>query len=226
MKVSGLLVALPLLLGACGSPGSGTASQSSPTPEVPQTLEVICYEDGSTEVVNDEVRASADGVHIRVDNRAGEFVSLNGTGLDFGEGTKEQAARTPPGRIEVACWPGSKHRGPEPPTTPVRIVDPDGVWTESKLECPPGDMMGDAILDYGSASEGEQGEPEELARENLRGLNENDEIVTLGYPEAQFRSVGVVREGKTVAVVSFSPTEDGGWQIGGYSNCDSSRIRM
>jgi hypothetical protein len=187
---------------------------------------VICYEDGTTEVTTDEVQASADGVHIRVDNRAGEFVSLNGTGLDFSKGINEQTSNAPPGKVEIACWPGSKHRGPEPPTTPVRIIDPDDLWTESKLECPPGDMMGEAILDYGSAAEGEQGEPEEIAREQIEGLKDEDEIVTLGYPESQFRSVGIVRDGKTIAAVSFSPTEDGGWQIGGYSNCDSAHIRM
>jgi hypothetical protein len=70
----------PILLSACGNP-QGPASGSGPRPaeEIPARLDVVCKEDGSTELINDRVKALPDGVHIQVDNRAGEFVTLNGT---------------------------------------------------------------------------------------------------------------------------------------------------
>src|SRR5687768_15956276 len=125
-----------LLLGlACVSCGRSVSLGSSETvelgaaaPAAPDVLHVTCRADGSTLVESKRVSARADGVHIAVDNRAGEPASVGEFG-DFEAG--ESSAVVPfvtPGRADVACYPYSKHEGPEPAALNVKVVDPEGHW--------------------------------------------------------------------------------------------------
>lgn len=89
------LMIWPAVLGSCGSlEATVSRAVQSPSGGIPTRLDIVCHEDGSTELRNEQVQASLDGVHIRVDNRAAEVVSLNGFGLDFFEGVTEQVARS------------------------------------------------------------------------------------------------------------------------------------
>ena len=201
-------------------------SKSSPPVEATDVLDVVCHKDGSTSLEERDVAAQRDGVHFRVDNRAGEFASLNGTGIDFSEGVSERVSRVSPGEAGIACWPGSMHRGPEPELVDITIHDPNGYWTDAELECPQDDLIGNSTLDYGSYANGDQGDPEAIAREQLKGLEEGDRIFTSGYPEAEYREVAVERNGEVVALLNYSPSGDGGWILGGYSACPSSGIKF
>ncbi len=228
-----MFVALAVVVsGACGDAGGADLKQKDagadprPTPEIAPVLEVICHADGSTELVNEDVRAQADGVHFRVDNRAGEFVSLNGTGMDFSEGVTEEVTRTPPGEIEIACWPGSMHREPEPEAVPIRIHDPEDHWVPAELGCPDGRTNGSTVLDYAYGSVGMKGDPTEIARDQMKGIASDDEIITVGYPESEYRQVAVVRDDAVVALLSYSPDDVGGWILGSYSSCASTRIHI
>lgn len=192
---------------------------------ITSVLEVTCLEDGSTELPNVDVAASADGVHVSVDNRAGEAVSLNGMGRDFSAGVTEQVAQIPPGDHEIACWPLSMHEGDEPPRQTIHVLDPDERWVPPELSCPKGQpTTGSATLDYGIDTPGKQGDPVDLALEVLRGVEGTDEIVAVGYPEAEFRQVALIRDEEQIALLSYSPTDDGGWLLAGYSACDPSSI--
>lgn len=214
-----------VLLCACADPETSAPRAGGTTsPSIPSRLVVVCGADGSTELVNDEVQASPDGVHIRVDNRAGEFVSLNGVGLDFPEGVAEQVAGTPPGEVKVACWPGSKHTDPEPERIAIVIHDPDGYWTSSEVECPDDELISSAIFDYSTDGAGTSGEPENIAADDAKGIEPGDDIVTVGYPDAENRHVAVVRDDRTVAVFDYFSGQKGGWFLAGYSACDSAGI--
>jgi hypothetical protein len=49
-------------------------------------------------------------------------------GHDVEPGETEWVSHTPPGTVETACNPFSQHgSGEAPPTTPVEILDPDGL---------------------------------------------------------------------------------------------------
>jgi hypothetical protein len=224
VRISGLVIVVTLALGACGDPEAEPGAASPPPPASPDRLEIVCREDGSTELVTDRVRAQADGVHVQVDNRAGEFVSINGVGLDFKKGVSEQTARAAPGELKVACWPGSMHEEPEPERQPVEIVDPDGHWVAAELECPRDKLAASAILDYASDSIGIQGDPEDITRSKMEGLEDGDEITTVGYPESAPREIAIERSGETIALVSYSRAHKGGWFLDGYDTCDSSGI--
>ena len=224
MKWSAQAICLCLVLSSCASPQASRSADPRTSP-LPEAVEVICSEDGSTEVQNSEVAAQPDGVHFRVDNRAGEFVSLNGTGRDFSEGVTEQAAPIAPGEVKIACWPGSMHRGPEPDRIAVAVHDPNSYWVAAELECPRDTLVSSSTLDYASHAKGGMGNPESLAREHLKGLQESDKVFVAGYPESEYRDVAVERDGEIVAIAGYSPTDDGGWILGGYSACPSSAIK-
>lgn len=153
-------------------------------------------------------------------------MSLNGIGLDFAKGVTEQVSRVAPGEVKVACWPGSKHGGHEPKRIPIRIEDPGNHWIASELDCPRDKVVANAILDYVSGSTGTEGDPEKIAREQVKGIESGDQIFTVGYPEAEYREVAVERAGEIVAILSYSPAQAGGWLLARYSACNSARIRV
>lgn len=213
------------LLAACGSPqASPPGSRPGSSGAAPKRLQVVCHEDGSTGLRNESVGALPDGVHIRVDNRTSEFVSLTGTSFDFTEGVTEQVVPLAPGRHEVACWPGSMHGGGEPEGLPIRVLDPGDHWRPGELECEPDDGESRVTIDYFDEAPGEKGDPEDIARRSANGIEEGDEFITVRYPEAEHREVAVVRDEKRVALFSYWPAQNGGWLLDGYSACGSSGI--
>jgi hypothetical protein len=213
-----------LLLTGCGDPSAPVEAGGRAPEEAPAILEVVCREDGSTELRDTEVRAQPDGVHIRVDNRADEFVSLDGAALDFSEGVTEQVTRAAPGELKLACWPGSKHTEPEPERQLVQVHDPGGHWVEAELECPRDEAIADSILDYASGGSGTMGDPEEIARSEMKGLEDDDQITTVGYPKAEPRHVAVERDDETIALLSYEAARQGGWFLGSYQTCGSAGI--
>lgn len=120
--------------------------------------------------------------------------------------------------------PRKMHTGPEPKRFPVQIHDQRNHWRPAELECSGDDLIANATPDYVYGAPGSQGQPEEVARQKLKGIEPGDEIVTVGYPEAEYRDVAVERDGKTLAIIGLSPTEQGGWLVGGYSACPSAGI--
>jgi hypothetical protein len=173
------------------------------------------------------VSASADGVHVRVHNDAGEPVSLNGLALDFDTGESEQVATTAPGTIEIACWPFSLHESDEEPKAqPLRIEDPDNHWTSHDLDCRSGDLVEDMISDFAPDATGEKGDPVALTRRHLKGLEVDDVVESAGYPDAAHPTVRILRNGHTVATAGFIPAENGGWLLENSSTCADSGIRQ
>ena len=135
-------------------------------------------------------------------------------------------AGTPPGSVEVACWPFSGHGGPEPTTLPLQILDPNSYYRSPELECE-GGMVWDQINDFIAGAKGTPGTPLAIARDRVRGSEPGDEFVTVGYAEQEdATSVAVVRDDATVAVISFMPADDGGWLLAGGSGCDETDIRF
>lgn len=221
----GWALACLVLAVACGSPEEGRPLGSDEVPPPPNMLEVVCRADGSTQLLNDEVAAQPDGVHVRVDNRAGEPVSVSVA--DFDAGISEQTLDLAPGTAEVGCYPFSMHEGPPPPEERVEILDPAGHWVDGEVRCGgQGVMVESATLDYVAGARGEQGDPVDLAEQRVRGLEPNDEVLAVGYPEAPSREVGIVRGGDVAAVLHYEPAEDGGWLLGSYEACASAGLKI
>ena len=154
-------------------------------------------------------------MHVHVENLSGEPASLNGLGNDVDPGSADIVAGTPPGSVEVACWPFSGHGGPEPTTLPLQILDPNSYYLSPEPECE-GGMAWDQINDFAGAK-GIPGNPVEIARDRVRGSEPEDEFVTVGYAQ---------QDGATVAVASFMRADDGGWLLAGGSGCNETDIRF
>ena len=212
-----------VLLSACADPKPDT--EQATHAKSASILDVTCGADQSTQIERAEVDASPEGVHIRVENETGETVTLAGTGLDFEEGTSEQVARIKPTQHNIACWPQSKHREAEPKRIEVEVKDPLSYWAPVDLDCPENSLVVNVVLEHEPNPQSREGDPQELARDDVDGILVDDKVTPIGYPDAEYRMVGIEREGSTIASLSYSPT-DGGWLLGGYSACDSAGLGL
>lgn len=188
-------------------------------------LKLTCRSDGTTDLHTPTVLTRPDGVHVQVDNQAGETVSVNGLGWDFDEGVSEETLSVPPGRVMIACWPLSAHGGGEPERVPVRIVDPEANWVPIELQCPNG-LIASTISDFFAGSEGTKGDPVEIVREQVRGLKPSDLVEIAAYPDQPEPVVRIVRRGKVVAVANLTRAEGGGYLFGGFSSCSKEGLRQ
>jgi hypothetical protein len=196
----------------------------SPTP-APEVARVVCEKDGSTALLTDSVTAQADGVHVEVDNRTGEGAQMIGLITDVNDGANSFVTSVPPGRVKVACYPYSRHEEPAPEGLDLTIEDPNGYWVDQDLECGPNTMAVSQISDYFGDASGQTGDPVDLTRENLKGLEDDDAVERAGYPESGDPVVRVVRDGNVIALARFHrPTNRNGWNMGEAEWCDRSGI--
>lgn len=190
----GVLIALVLV--ACAESPARDAST------IPARVEVICRADESTELSTSSVRAQPDGVHVLVRSQLDEPASVNGLGVYVEPGRRSDVVSIGPGTIGVACWPYPDHGSGEPPTTPLEIVDPDGLYVDPALDCGDG-MFGSTANDFSNPGPKGGVAPLEEARSQIGGLSEDDRVVYGGYPEQRVRPVLVVRDDDVIANISF-----------------------
>jgi hypothetical protein len=217
------LVTVFSLVSCAERPAEHAEPRTADSP-LPGLGRLVCERDGGTSVETPVVAAQSDGVHFRIESRLDEPASINGLGTDVDPGTSEVTLSTPPGKVEVACWPFSQHRDPEPPTVEMRIVDSDGLYVSPEIECSEGTSWS-SIFDFMEGTHGSHDDPVKLARKNLKGLRPNDTLELAGYPEHPV-GVRVVREGRTVAVVDFERTQDGGLLVAGGSGCSEDGVNV
>jgi hypothetical protein len=214
----GLLVAVALA--ACADQASPTRDGSA----VPARAEIVCRADGSTELSTSSVRALPDGVHVLVRSQLDEPASVNGLGVDVSPGRRSDVLSIGPGTLDVACWPFSEHGSAEPPTTPLKIVDPDDLYVDPELDCG-GGMIGSTISDFIAPGPKAGVIPPEEARRQIGGLSADDQVVYGGYPEQRARPVLVVRDDAVIANISFG-LSGSDWVRMGSSVCDESGLRV
>jgi hypothetical protein len=219
----GLAITL-LVLAGCG------AEPSSPEPREGQPVaapfvEIVCTEEGETRLWTPVVEVQPDGVHLDIENRAGEPTSFFGLGLDVDEGRHEEVVTLPPGRMKVACYPYSRHeRDAKPVRYDLELVDPQGHWISTELECET-DMVAGSTGDYAIPLKGQGQDPVAIVVESVKGLQPDDVVKIAGYPEADAPTVRVVRGEKVIGVYGFLETEDGGLVRGGSHVCASAGLR-
>jgi hypothetical protein len=221
------LFAAAVLASSCAdAPAPVVRGEGSLSPAAPAPFTITCTRDGGTELSAMQVEATPDGVHAHVANRSGEPASLNGLGTDVDPGSSDIVTATPPGEVDVACWPFSGHDGPEPDTTTLEILDPNAYFRSSELECE-GDLAWSQDNDFVAGATGTPGQPIDIARDRVRGLEPSDELVGVGYAEREgAAAVAIVRDGATIGVVSFTRADDGGWLLSGGSGCDDADVRF
>lgn len=134
-----------------GSPSAGSMDG--------QEIEVRCTDDGIA-VDGDTMTASADGVHIDVNNITGEDARLvasrvqeNPT-MTIPPGTSTVVALTPPG--EVRLWCGPHNENPKNRSVTVTVKDPQGFYHSVNLAdalgCEPNEGIDGAPSGWGSTA--------------------------------------------------------------------------
>jgi hypothetical protein len=218
----GVVIVLGIVLASCADPTGGTDA-GDPAP--PDVARVVCDADG-THVETPSVSPQLDGVHVLIDNRLGfdtGFATRFGNGAGAGEnapqGESAHVLQAPPGTVEIGCY-ASEGALDQPELQPFDVVDPDGVYRSVELDCA---SVVSGTGDYAEGAQGLTGAPTDLARDRFDdayGLAAGDVVERAGYPQSGTPIVRLVRDGRTLATVSYLGAEDGGWLQETLSACD------
>jgi hypothetical protein len=223
--VRAFAVSLVLLAACADPPGPGDAPPDEVPAGVPDVAEVVCEADGSTTVRTPQVAVQPDGIHVRVVSRLDEPAEIVGLGRDVEPGVTEYVSVRAPGRIDTGCNPYSQHEpgGREPTTVPVDVLDPDGIYVDAEVQC-----SGEAsalIADFFKEPLDVGPVPVAVARDSIRGLRTDDEVLHTGYPEQRDRAVAVRRDGEIVATYNFVTFDGERWSVASNHICSSSELR-
>ncbi len=218
----GALVAIVVLVSACGGPiaasPSGASSRpmatlpapsepaspastemSSPTPLAEPAVAVTC--DGPAASVSaPAVRARPDGVHLEAVRKDGSSATIDVSPEDHGviahlEGSA--ALVLAPGAYELTCLNPS---AAEPTRAKVLVTDPDGLWKPGQIECEGG---GGTV---GSGDEPPASPEEAIAylRSLVLNFRPGDVLEPAGYPAAPSGWIRLVRDGQLAAAWSVT----------------------
>lgn len=186
---------------------------------------IVCAADGAR-TTTPRVEARLDGVHLQLDNRLAdggfEFsYAEGGGGGNAPAGESRQVVDIPPGELRIGCYGGTSGEIASGGLATLEIVDGDGSYVPTELECPGGGVAGGGPAYGGDLPEGEKGDLTAVARRSLsESLQPDDEVEVAGYPKArERRSVRVVRDGAVVAVLDFLPSGNG-WLPDSYTACE------
>jgi hypothetical protein len=190
-----------------------------PSGELVTLLTVRCG-DGALELNSDRVRASRDGVRLRVTGPAGWQLGIE---YDSGresvglvEADQEVVLRTAPGDAMIDC--GDAAQAGLPPGARVRIEDPDGWYRSMAIGNVAGSCMSSDAM-FVEDARGSKEDPVRQARDQLRkGLRPGDVVERGGYP-ADKGLVRVVRDGQVIGTLTFIDDGHGGWLLPSSTLC-------
>lgn len=206
-------------------------------PDYPTSKESGAHNDGTlTRVFTPKVEARPDGVHYTIDNRLGvdssytvEYPSGGGIGDNLPKGESRHIEPFAPGMlVKISCDPPTYEGEKDLEFASFEIIKGESGYRSRSLQC-----SGEGQVHGLPASGGNlKGDPVELAKRCFKGkIEEGDVVEVAGYPRISElrvaddqRYVRVVRDGKVVAVISYtrvSQEEGGGWMRGGSSECES-----
>ena len=156
-------------------------------------------------------------------------------------GVTEMVLSVPPGALRLTCLAEMETDDPEDQSWPypaeddwaalplLDVIDVDGFWTDDTLSCEhPLVLHRDPewALIGGPMPEGERGELVDLAERDLPRelgalgvIRRGDVVETVGYTGVPGR-VRLVRDGASLAIISYRPDGRGGWHLGNVEYCE------
>jgi hypothetical protein len=208
----------------------GDHSQPDGSVVLPDVLQVIC-DASSTRVLTPVVRAQPDGLHLRVDDRAGignvlirPSDPVYGDELVFSSGSRglDAVYQAAPGTAEILCGVeggfGETHVD-DLPWVSFDIVDPDGYFMPYGLAC--------ARQDRHQVPRAEQpGSAEALVEAGIDGVLPTDRVEPAGYAAGDWpfgRWFRVVRSDAIVASLFIEEGRNRSELRDGFA-CDGSGI--
>jgi hypothetical protein len=103
------------------------------------------------------------------------------------------------------------------------VVDPNGLYVPAELECASGEAYGSGG-DYIEGATGFAGDPVQVARDHVSGLEFDDLIQQAGYPESQLPVIRIVRDGAVVGKVTLRGDGSGGWLDDTVEGCSGAQF--
>lgn len=220
-----LTLAAALGLTGCGageetSP-AGSTGGSEPEATLPDVARVVCEPNG-TRLDTQSVKPQPDGVHLEIVNETGEDRSISvsdpqGGGLGEGApvGTSTMVVDLGPGTLEVTC---SDPLADVAQGSPLEVVDEDGLWTSTTLDCTEGFS---GTSDYTPDARGDA-DPLTAAGAGLESyMRPGDIVEPAGYPEAETPVYRLVRGSDVLATVDLLDDGAGGWLPSTVNGCSS-----
>ena len=186
-----------------------------------------CDASGSITPSNSVVAAQPDGVHVAISNTGDTPVSfsiegLGGGGAEPGE-HKETVWQIPPGPATVSCGMITDGGTGVASSATLEVVDPNGLYVPADLECASGEAYGSGG-DYADGANGFAGDPVQVARDHVWGLEFDDLIERAGYPDSRLPVIRVVRDGAIVGKVTLRDDGSGGWLDDSVEGCSGTRF--
>ena len=194
---------------------------------VPDVASVTCQ--GATISADTSVvAAQPDGIHIEVTTigetpvafhvaeDAGRDSAVSSQGRGTNDPTGELVLTSPPGRYVLSCTaPQEGGVG----IASLDVVDPNGSFVPAEPECSSGEGWGMSPA-YVPGAAGDRGDPVEIARMRLTGLEDGDAVERAGYPQAGGTAiVRVVRDGTVIAKAELFDDGQGGWLLSSLQGC-------
>ncbi len=192
--------------------------------------------DGTSATLDaDRIRTQPDGVHIDFVNAMDEALVFtlrspeeggspddavsDGPGLQqdvYEPGRISTVGTWGPGTYDVVCW--NPATGEMAATAQLEVVDPDGHYVPWEPECD-GAAWGMAP-GYPAGTAGDRGDPLDVARARLTGLEEGDVVERARYPgSATDPVIRIVRGGAVVAAATLFDDGAGGWLLSSMEGC-------
>jgi hypothetical protein len=227
MRLSLAIGAVTVALVGCGEAPeqaqepAGTAGRTEEA-ALPDVAQVVCGP-GRPEVTTPAVRPQADGLHVEVVNNIGKDLAVSilpwgGTGAP--RGTSTVVVNLPPGEVSVSCYDPYADDAGKAPLSSFDLVDADGVWISTHIECATG-MGFSGTSDYVPGARGEPN-PQAAAQAALGPYSEPGDVVEpAGYPKAESPEYRLVRDGEVLAVAELTDDGAGGWLEGQVNGCSS-----
>ena len=223
------MVAAALVVSACGAgqetmPG-GSTQTTEPKAPLPDVARVICRAGEAPTIETPAVKPQLDGVHVRFVNETGKGLTFSiedpsegGMGADAPQGTSAQVADLHPGTVSISCYDGYTEDGSEVAQAPLEIVDEDGIWIPTRLQCE-SEFAFSQTSDYVSGARSKS-DPLAAAEEALDGYTQQGDVVQpAGYPNTPERIYRLVRAGDILANVSLFRDGAGGWLPDTVTGC-------
>lgn len=186
--------------------------------------------DGANPIVQTPVVATQpDGVHVVLSNPSEEMLSFSisiapadsyvATVSTLEPGRTQLLIDLPPGRVEFSCasTPDDGQAGVAGLGT-FEIVDPAENYLPADLQCDTGSAYGSGAAQP-SGGGGFTGDPVQVARDHVSGLEFDDLVQRAGYVESEQPVIRIVRAEAVVGKVTLSNDGSGGWLMNAIEGC-------